>query len=97
MRHHVDDLTCLFCGELELRHHLLFCCIVANGILKFISKVFEFVPPQSMYALSELWFWIARGFGLAPIRVLLHVSTVYSPHKHCHAILTRLILRSHER
>lgn len=41
-RLHIEDLTCLFCGEMENVHHLAFDCIVARVTWKCMSGTSNF-------------------------------------------------------
>lgn len=54
-RQHLDDLTCLFCGEAESVQHLFFGCLVAKEVWKTDAEVFQFNSPCSMSNLSALW------------------------------------------
>ena len=44
---HVEDLTCVFCNELESIHHLLFDCVVARQVWLVISECVEMPIPDS--------------------------------------------------
>ena len=43
-RHHIEDLTSLFCGEMENGHHLAF------YIYKYLCMIFQFFNPNKNYS-----------------------------------------------
>jgi hypothetical protein len=55
-RKNVDDLTCVFCNEIESCQHLFFECVVVSSIWAEVKKVLEFHPQiRSITDISALW------------------------------------------
>lgn len=54
-RRHVDDLTCVFCNELESIQHLFFDCIVAKNIWGTVAEIVDFPVPCSFSDLAIFW------------------------------------------
>ena len=54
-RRHVEDMTCVFCSELETIQHLFFDCIVAKKIWAIIAECFNIPIPVSFTSLSSFW------------------------------------------
>jgi hypothetical protein len=55
-RQNVDDLTCVFCNELESCQHLFFDCVVASELWKEVCSVLEIgLVISNMHVVSSLW------------------------------------------
>jgi hypothetical protein len=55
-RQSVDDLTCVFCNELESCQHLFFDCVVASELWKEVCSVLEIgLVISNMHVVSSLW------------------------------------------
>uniref|UniRef100_A0A8I6YHA6 Reverse transcriptase zinc-binding domain-containing protein n=1 Tax=Hordeum vulgare subsp. vulgare TaxID=112509 RepID=A0A8I6YHA6_HORVV len=67
----VDDLSCLFCNEVESIQHLFFDCINASSIWSLISEFFHHQRIKCFDDISSLWKFIKK-------RPMLHLVTVAS-------------------
>jgi hypothetical protein len=54
-RRSVDDLTCLFCTELETTHHLFFDCCVARVMWETISEVMGVAIQPDFESMAKWW------------------------------------------
>jgi hypothetical protein len=55
-RQNVDDLTCVFCNEVESCQHLFFDCVVASKIWRDIVMALGVnLKISSMHDISSLW------------------------------------------
>jgi hypothetical protein len=54
-RKNLDDVTCLFCTELESVRHLFFECCVAQSIWETISEMLGFQVGSDFESVAKLW------------------------------------------
>jgi hypothetical protein len=55
-RQNVDDLTCVFCNEVETCQHLFFECVVASNIWKEIGSVLDLkFKISNLSDITSLW------------------------------------------
>ena len=64
-RQHLEDLSCLFCGETETVHHLFFGCCVATSMLLCGATYLKFFIQTWVSILNQ---WL--GGGLVTMRML---------------------------
>lgn len=57
----LDDLTCLFCSELETRQHLFFDCVVAKQMCSCMTKVLDRNVGSGFISIGQLWLWKLRN------------------------------------
>jgi hypothetical protein len=54
-RRHVEDITCLFCNELESVNHLFFECFVADHIWQALSHIFGVRLGNDFESIARWW------------------------------------------
>jgi hypothetical protein len=55
-RQNVDDLTCVFCNEVEFYQHIFFDCVVASNLSKEIVVALGLnIKISSMHDITSLW------------------------------------------
>lgn len=54
-RRHVEDVSCVFCDELESIQHLFFDCIVAQHMWAVVVESVNIHVPSSLHSLLSFW------------------------------------------